>query len=118
MNQRRFKPTSASIGEVSSFLVSVRKALAEGSFVLIDRSKNLEAVARLGITPKEEVRTLVYQDYDRGPLPDHDGNGFVWEFIKDLGDDELYVKLKMDSRGCVCISMHESDGPITLPYKE
>ncbi len=61
---------------------------------------------------------LTYQHYDRGPLDDHSGDGVIWEFIKEIGGDQVYIKLKYDSnRGCVCISFHESDGPCRLPYR-
>jgi hypothetical protein len=49
---------------------------------------------------------FAYQDYDRGPLPDHDRirPGSIWEFIKNVDGIEVYIKLKLDpNRGCMSL---------------
>lgn len=57
-------------------------------------------------------------DGRESPLPDDQGSGDVWEFIKDVGGISPYIKLKLDPRrGCVCLSFHESTGPVTLPCR-
>ena len=55
--------------------------------------------------------SLTYKDYDRGPLPDNIGGdgSSVWEFVKNIDDVMVYIKLKIDARGCVCISFHEAE---------
>lgn len=95
-----------------------------GNWTFIKRQKNLAGLAALGLTiaqAKLEVLNLSYLDYDRGPLPDNDVTGdVVWEFIKDRNDGlpPIYIKLKIDRRGCVCLSFHPSSGPITLPFRK
>lgn len=57
---------------------------------------------------------MSYRNYDRGPLfGDIGDGGHVWEFIKDIDGVWVYIKLRIDVRGCVCISFHEAneDGP-------
>ncbi|HHV61403.1 MAG TPA: type II toxin-antitoxin system MqsR family toxin [Firmicutes bacterium] len=114
---------AASIQEVNAFLRQVRAEVnTPGRFDFIPRKANLDGLARLGFTvgaAKNEILSLTYRDYDRGPLADHSGEGVVWEFIKDIDGTLVYIKLKVDSdRGCVCMSFHESNGPYTLPYRE
>jgi hypothetical protein len=112
----------ASIREIRHFLAEVKRIIAidPNKFVLIPRRKNIEAIARLGVIPRDEVMSLTYKDYDRGPLPDNIGDGSsVWEFVKNIDDVMVYIKLKIDARGCICISFHEANeaGPFSLPYK-
>ncbi|NPV81722.1 MAG: hypothetical protein HPY52_15925 [Firmicutes bacterium] len=113
----------ASVDEIRGFLQQVRAEVASpGRFNLVPRKKNLDDIARLGFTMsvvKDEILGLTYRDYDRGPLVDDSGEGEIWEFIKTVDGVQIYIKLKTDnSRGCVCISFHESNGPYRLPYRK
>lgn len=112
----------ASVREIEEFLTSIRSNMAiSGRFHLVERKKNLASMAELGFTPdtaKQVILQLTYRDYDRGPLCDHRGDGFVWEFIKDVDGTKIYIKLKIDEkRGCVCLGFHKSVGPCSLPYR-
>lgn len=97
--------------EVNNFLAIVRYSISNNNFRFADRKETLDGIAQLGITIEqavEEVNTLTYQDYYRGPSKDHNRDGRdVWEFVKDLDEEKAYIKLKIDSSGCLCLSFHD-----------
>lgn len=106
---------------IEAFLTEIKRLISEGKWSFINRRKNIIGLSLLGMTVHEarlEVLGLSYRQYDRGPLPDRDRGGEMWEFIKINGDLPIYIKLKIDYRGCVCIGFHPSNGPTTLPFKE
>lgn len=111
----------ATVEEIEQFLAQAKLLLHAGKWEMIPRKKNLEGLALLGITiqqAKAELFRLTFRHYDRGPINDSDRPGEkVWEFIKEVGSIDAYIKLKIDCRGCVCIGFHPSSGPKTLPYK-
>lgn len=113
---------AASIDEIKQFLREVKKEVSTpGRFIFVQRRGNMNCIANLGLSienVKSEIIGLTYKHYDRGPLPDDSRPGDIWEFIKDIDGTMVYIKLKLDkSRGCVCLSFHESAGPCTLPYR-
>ena len=106
--------------QIEVFLREVKRLIESGDWRMVPRKKNLTGLADLGLSiqgAKKELLGLSYRHYDRGPLPDKDRDGDVWEFIKPVNKDRVYIKLKIDSRGCVCMSFHRSQGPTTLPFK-
>jgi hypothetical protein len=112
------------VSDIELFLEQIKREITKPNrFVFVKRRENMDCLANLGLSIKaaeNEIMSLTYQDYDRGPLPDHDQTrpGSVWEFIKNVDGIEVYIKLKMDpNRGCVCLSFHESEGPVMLPYR-
>jgi hypothetical protein len=108
----------ASIQQIKDFLSLVSKEIRNKRFQLIPRDKNLKDITRLGLKPEFEIQDLTYKDYDREPLPDDNGNGYIWEFIKEVDGLQIYIKLKHDQRGCICLSIHQAQGPSSLPYQE
>lgn len=74
----------------------------------------IEALFEIGLTEVkqvwDEVLDLTTADYFEGPSMDidrpQDGN-VIWVFKKEINDVITYIKLKIDRRGCVCISFHE-----------
>lgn len=73
----------------------------------------IEALLELGlINPEqmwEETLTLTPDHYVDGPCIDVDrpGDGkVIWIFKKEVNDILTYIKLKIDHRGCVCLSFH------------
>lgn len=113
---------AAPIPDIECFLRRIKLEMRTlNRFSFVTRKANMDCLANLGVTvavAQDEIMSLTYQDYDRGPLPDHSREGEVWEFVKDIGGIAVYIKLKLDpGRGCVCLSFHESSGPVALPYQ-
>jgi hypothetical protein len=100
-----------------------RETTKPNRFAFVRRKESIDCLANLGFSIKaaqNEIMSLTYQDYDRGPLPDHDQTrpGSIWEFIKNVDGIEVYIKLKLDpDRGCVCLSLHQSEGPVKLRHR-
>jgi hypothetical protein len=90
---------------------------------IVDRRKNMQALARLGLTKgncREEILGLSVEDYCDGPKPDKDRPGEVWEFGKLIEDREVYIKLKIARVKGVklakCISFHEAERSLCFPF--
>jgi len=101
------------------------KMAAHERFVFVNRRKNLEALAALGIT-REHAKSLVLGlqpgDYVSGPDPDHNNPGLqLWVFGLHAAASEVYVKLQVipdPPARCVCVSFHESERPMHYPLRE
>lgn len=108
----------ASAEEIVKFLVKAKKLLSMGEYIMIPRRKNMQALAQLGFTiidAKNEILDLATGDYYKGPKQDFDLNypGDVWEFKKDVGNIQFYVKLKIEiiqgKEILKCLSFHEDE---------
>ena len=111
----------APIQEIEQFLTQIKREVVKAHwFHFMHRSKNVTCLTNLGLNveaARNEILSLTYRDYDRGPLPNDAGSGHIWEFIREIDGTSVYIKLKLDPpRGCVCLSFHESSGPVSLPY--
>ena len=109
--------------QVALFLMGMKQA-AQERFILVDRKKNLDALAKRGMTVNDAKRTilgLMPCHYVSGPNPNHNVPGeSVWIFCVILGDEEIYIKLDVrtgSSNACICISFHEASETSHLPYK-
>ena len=103
---------------VSTFLAQVKNLVKAGSYQLIPRGKNLQALADHGLTiadAKDEIYGLTVSDYYKGPKKDFDPNqpGDIWEFKKAVDGEQFYVKLKIQNQNrknvLKCLSFHEDD---------
>ena len=107
--------------EIQKMLKEFKALIRQDRWTFVERRVNLQGLAALGLTvsqAKAEIIGLSYRHYDRGPEADRDRAGeFIWEFIKRIGSQNVYIKLKIDARGSVCLSFHRSVGPTTLPFK-
>lgn len=107
--------------EIQKMLREFKALIRQDKWTFVERRVNLQGLVALGLTvpqAKAEIIGLSYRHYDRGPEADRDRDGdFIWEFIKRIGAQKVYIKLKIDNRGCVCLSFHRSVGPTTLPFK-
>ena len=87
----------------------------------IPRRVNLNALANLGISiPDAEsvVYSLAAQDYESGPDIDDDGTaGEMWVFGTQVGETDIYVKLKLEAGRAACISFHEAQYPLRSPLR-
>ena len=100
------------------------KGLSQNAFTFAEREESLDTIAQLGITikqAKEEILGLTYQDYYRGPIPDTGTKGGeYWEFGKNICGEQVFIKLKADSKHdvAICFSFHIPDKTIEYPYKK
>lgn len=90
-------PSSVQIRQILS---DMRSAIDDGKFTHIDRYKNQNTLARLGIdwvSAKEEIYDLTEEDYYSGPEIDRkypDGD-FLWIFKKNVLGQIIYIKFKI-----------------------
>ncbi len=107
---------------INNFLVAVRLLISQGNIILVPRKKNLDSLAILGITRLQAydvVKMLTFRDYLAGPKKDYIGDGRdVWEFLKDINEEEVYIKLKLNQEGCLCLSFHIAEMESEKPYKK
>jgi hypothetical protein len=91
-------------------------------FVLINREKNMAALAEMGLTFKncrDIILDLSVENYHDGPLEDNDRPGEIWVFGKETDRCELYIKLKLVNSTLVkCISFHRAEHPLDYPCKK
>lgn len=91
-------------------LADMRMAIDCNKFLPIPRKKNLDTLAKLGLTwqdAKDEIYTLTEQEYRRGPMLDRDApnSDHFWEFTKRIGGEMLYIKFKV---------LYQEDGSVKL----
>lgn len=97
--------------------------MAQSRFTLIPRRKNLDDIARFGISisdVKNAIFQLTYKNYVLGPEKDLGNKGYnVWVFGVDIGGNEFYIKLSDDFRGneARCISFHKADSTCNYQYR-
>ena len=110
--------------EINDFLFKFKFfAQIPGQFSFVERHKNLQALADLGITQVEALNAilqLTYRNYSSGPEPDRDYYGRkVWIFGYSLEGEEIYIKLADDLSYNIakCISFHKADFTIAYPYQ-
>ena len=104
--------------EIITFLERVKTLVSAGQYDFVPRRKNMQALARQGITiadAKDEILGLSASDYYKGPKLDLDPgrSGDIWEFKKNIGNLPFYVKVKIVREGSgeilKCLSFHEDD---------
>ena len=101
------------------------------NFIFLNRDKNKATLTKLGWLPsqiKQEIMTLTYKNYSKGPEQNisSSGNkkGSVWTFGKNINGLDIYIKIHVIPFGvtqCVCISFHEEDKEgerLTFPYAD
>lgn len=90
----------ASVDEIHKILADVRSAIDKRNFYPVDRKKNLDTLATLGIT-WDDAKTAIYQlavdEYYRGPKIDRDypQTDKLWEFKKLIDGQVIYIKFKI-----------------------
>lgn len=115
--------------KVSHYL-ALTKSFAQNEFTISQRPKNLEFMFAWGIdfeTAKDIVLSLKTCDYVDGPCSDDKhlpGRNDVWIFGKSLRlndeETEAYIKVThsqaADGIGCLCISFHASERPLSYVF--
>lgn len=112
--------TKATIEEINKFLLTFKESLSNNGLEFVPRTYN--GITSLGLNielAKDEIYSLNYTDYDRGPTKDYNGDDTdVWEFCKDIDGNDVYIKIKLDIYGkCKVLSFKPSRGPWTVPYR-
>lgn len=104
--------------DVVIFLERVKKLISKGRYDFVPRRKNMQALARYGmsiIDVKDEILGLTVDDYYKGPKRDFDSKrpGDIWEFKKQINKMQFYVKVKIVQENgediLKCLGFHEDD---------
>ena len=88
----------------------------------INRKKNDEAIAALGITPAQRdyiIRNIEINDYIE-TIVDEMSFGDMWVFGKDVSGEELYIKISLGrpNSNTICISFHRAEFPNRYAFKK
>jgi len=77
-------------------------------------------LARLGLKWKHEILSLTYEDYDRGPLPDHSGVVKYGSSLPEIdGVMGLHqIKAGLRTGGSFASRFMRLVVPSTLPYRQ
>ncbi len=110
---------------IKEFLVEFKKIIVKGRGLdIVNRRENIDALAEMGLTMKnllEEIMTLSVENYCQGPEPDRDRPGEIWVFGKQIGAEEIYIKLKIAQVGkeriAKCLSFHAANFPLCYPCR-
>lgn len=108
--------------EVEAFLRQFLPKMDIWGIILIDRKKNMEAMAALGITftaTKEIIKDIHTIDYVE-TIINVFSYGDMWVFGKDIDGKEIYVKVAMGrpNTSTICISFHLAEHPLRYPFKD
>ena|SRR5690625_4359509 len=109
--------------EKKAFLRKAKQLISVGKRDFIKRTydhpsgkkvKWIEALLDIGLTSPEqmwdETLQLTPNDYREGPVVDNNRpweGTVIWIFKKEVNGVLAYIKMKIDNRGCVCLSFHE-----------
>jgi hypothetical protein len=101
------------LDDAESFLKEAKRLIIKQHrrFVPREDYDYLQALLDLGFTSKNQAwRALLRiepSDIFQPPELDHDDTGhYVWFFKRVYNGIMAYIKLRIDERGCVCISFH------------
>lgn len=113
----------ATYQERIAFLREAKQLISKGKRDFIKRTYNhpsgktvkwIEALFEIGLTRVDQVwdetLKLTPNDYEEGPVIDNDrplDGKILWVFKKEVNGVLTYIKMKIDHRGCVCLSFHE-----------
>lgn len=89
--------------------------------------KNVDGMLQLGINAvmrNDFLIQLTPEDYCEGPKDDDDSSrgGEVWIFGMTIGDQEVYIKLKVVGEEpfdtAICLSFHPAERPLNYPFRK
>ena len=117
-------PPPADINVVKLELVRIKIILEDlGNLrVASDRKKNMDTLARLGITPAgciTYINSLTYRNYLSGPMDDRDTDeeNCIWEFGTRINAIDVYIKIKhIEDDDLLVLSFHEADKPFVFRF--
>lgn len=105
---------TASLADIEKVLADMRNAIDSKQYTLINRKKNMDTLARLGITWHDAVAgiyTLTSADYYSGPEVDYDFalSDYLWVFKQYVFRYPIYIKFKVEYQkygGIKILSFH------------
>jgi len=110
---------------VRQFLQEFKSLLDENGLFITDRQINTKALLDLGLTAKQrvdEIRSISVLDFSAGSKPDIYEKGMYWEFGKEIGGVEVYIKLKIGGtparEQAICMSFHKAERRMRYPFKD
>jgi hypothetical protein len=122
-DKRRMGETT--LADVRNFLRSFKRAVVDGQFWVVNRSKNNATLSQLGLRRRDQediILDLTPADYYKGPEPDRDKPGDLWFFGPDFNGRRLYIKLKLVKDGPIikakCLSFHLAEHTLTFPFAD
>ena len=102
--------------EVAAFLKETKDLIRKGQYDFVPRRKNLQALARQGLTlqdAKNEIMNLRTDDYHKGPKADFERPEEIWEFKREIENTRYYIKIKIaeesGTKVLKCLSFHEDE---------
>ena len=117
-------PPPADINVVKLELVLIKIILEDPGKLRVasDRKKNMDTLARLGITPAgciTYINSLTYRNYLSGPMDDRDTDeeNCIWEFGTRINAIDVYIKIKhIEDDDLLVLSFHEADKPFVFRF--
>jgi hypothetical protein len=110
--------------EVENFLKTFKQKMKIWEVLFLDqRSKNVQALLDLELTPKDRQKTLSHLeviDFSEGPKKDQFFSGQeLWVFGKSIKKKEIYIKISLgfDGNHVICISFHLAEHKMYYPLK-
>ena len=117
-------PPPADINVVKLELVRIKIILEDPGKLRVasDRKKNMDTLARLGITPAgciTYINSLTYRNYLSGPMDDRDTDeeNCIWEFGTRINAIDVYIKIKhIEEDDLLVLTFHEADKPFVFRF--
>ena len=117
-------PPPADINVVKLELVRIKIILEDPGKLRVasDRKKNMDTLAKLGITPAgciTYINSLTYRNYLSGPMGDRDTNeeDCIWEFGTTINEIDVYIKIKhIEDDDVLVLSFHEAEKPFVFRF--
>lgn len=117
-------PPPADINVVKLELIRIKIILEDPNKLRVtsDRKKNMDTLAKLGITPTgciTYINSLTYRNYLSGPGGDRDTNeeDCIWEFGTSINEIDVYIKIKHEIEDNILVlSFHEAEKPFVFHF--
>lgn len=108
--------------EVIKFLNLMVSAIQMNKLNFVPRRVNTDFLREIGWNYRTLISyledNLCEDDYIKGPESDHNGEaGEIWVFGKSIENKEVYIKIKIISDDCKCLSFHEATSPLNYHFK-
>ena len=107
---------------VRDFLFDMKICLANSEcLIFVDRDKNLQGLADLGLLRSELpdlLRGLTVDDFSQGPLLDDRGRQrYWWVFGPERDTIVIYLKIAVAQNRVECLSLHPAEHPMEYPFR-